>query len=98
MQTSIPELLNMVWPFLLMALVFYFTLYRPQKKDQQKREKMLSDLKVGNAIVTIGGIYGTILKLGEKKAIIKIAENVEIEVARTAISYVENHKRALKDE
>lgn len=93
MQMNIPELINMVWPFLLMALVFYFTLYRPQKKDQQKRENMLSTLKVGNEIVTIGGIYGDIVKLGEHKVLIKIADNVEIEVARTAISYIDNQKK-----
>lgn len=92
METNILELINMVWPFLLMALVFYFTLYRPQKKDQQKREKMLSSLKVGNEIVTIGGIYGNIVKLGEHKVIIKIADNVEVEVARTAVSYIDNQK------
>lgn len=92
METNIPELINMVWPFLLMALVFYFTLYRPQKKDQQKRENMLSTLKVGNEIVTIGGIYGNIVKLGEHKVIIKIADTVEVEVARTAVSYIDNQK------
>ena len=96
MQTNITELINMVWPFLLMALIFYFTLYRPQKKDQQKRENMLSSLKVGNEIVTIGGIYGSIVKLGDNKAVIKIADNVEVEVARTAISYIDNQEKKVE--
>ena len=72
------------------ALVFfYFILWRPQKKEQKKRGDFLSSLKKGDKIVTIGGLYGVIVRLGEKSAVIQIAEKLEVEVARTAISHAQ---------
>ena len=47
-------------PIALMLLIFYFLLYRPQKKAQKERQEMLDSLKVGARVITIGGIYGTI--------------------------------------
>ena len=73
-------------PIALMILIFYFLLYRPQKKARQERDAMLSSLKVGTRVITIGGIYGTIVGLTNEIVRLKIAENVEIEVARGSIS------------
>ena len=50
-------------PILLMVLIFYFLLYRPQKKAQSKRRNMLEALKRGTRIITVGGIYGTIISI-----------------------------------
>lgn len=82
--------INAFWPFLLMAVVCYFMLYRPQKKEQQKRSRLLDGLKRGDRIVTVGGIYGTIVTLGEKKVTLRIAEKVEIDISRTAVSYYQD--------
>lgn len=90
MPTDTMSMINTVWPFLLMGLVFYFMLYRPQKKEQEKRTNMLNSLKVGDKVVTIGGIYGTIKKINETKAKIEIAENIEIDVVRSAISHFQD--------
>ena len=90
MPTDTMSMINTVWPFLLMGLVFYFMLYRPQKKEQEKRTNMLHSLKVGDKVVTIGGIYGTIKKINETKAKIEIAENIEIDVVRSAISHFQD--------
>lgn len=75
-----------VWPFLALAVVFYFVLDRPHKKEQQRRKRMLENLKRGDKIVTVGGMYGVITRVSEKKVTIRLAENVEIEFLRTAIS------------
>ncbi|MBR4152043.1 MAG: preprotein translocase subunit YajC [Selenomonadaceae bacterium] len=75
-------------PIALMILIFYFLLYRPQKKAQKEREEMLGSLKVGSRVITIGGIYGTIISLTDEIVILKIADNVEIEIARGSISSV----------
>ncbi len=72
-------------PILFMVLIFYFLLYRPQKKAQQERTEMLGNLKVGVEIITIGGIYGTITELAEESLKIKIADGVEIKISRNAI-------------
>lgn len=81
-------------PIAVMLLIFYFLLYRPQKKARQERDTMLSSLKVGSRVVTIGGIYGTIVALTEEVVTLKIAANVEIEVSRNAINSVAENKNA----
>ena len=73
---------------LLMILIFYFLLYRPQKKARQERDAMLSSLKVGSRVITIGGIYGTIVGLTNEIVRLKVADNVTIEVARGSINGV----------
>jgi len=88
-----PELMQTIqamWPIALMAVIFYFMLYRPQKKEQQKRAEMLNNLKKGDRVVTIGGLHGTITALNDKIVTLKVAEKVELEFSRTAISHSQN--------
>ncbi len=86
-------LLNSLWPFVLMGGIFYFMLWRPQKKEQQKRLDLLNSLKEGDEIITIGGIYGTITAISEKRVKVRVAENVDIEMARNAVSGFQNPSR-----
>ncbi len=84
-----PETMGTVgtWgPILIMVLIFYFLLYRPQKNEQKRRRNMLDNLKKGNRVMTIGGIYGQGTEITDKIVKIKIAEHVEIEVARSSIN------------
>ncbi|MBD3878094.1 MAG: preprotein translocase subunit YajC [Quinella sp. 1Q5] len=81
-------------PIILMVLIFYFLLYRPQKKAREAHDAMLSSLKVGSRVITIGGIYGTIVSLSDDIVRLKIADNVEIEVARGSINGVAETKSA----
>ncbi len=83
-------LLNSLWPFVLMGGIFYFMLWKPQKKEQQRRQDLLNSLKEGDEIITIGGIYGTITSISEKRVKVKVAEGVEIEMARNAVSGFQN--------
>ena len=69
-----------------MFLIFYFFVIRPQKKSDQKREFFQSNLKKGDKVVTAGGIYGTIASVGSEKISLKVAENVDIEILRGAIT------------
>lgn len=75
-------MINAIWPFILMGGIFYFMLYRPQKQEQQKRQRMLDSLKKGDKVVTIGGMFGVITAISEKK----VTLNVEVDFARSAIS------------
>lgn len=77
-------------PIVLMIAIFYFLLYRPQKNEQKRRKAMLDALKVGDEVVTIGGIYGKVSSLDEKIVHLKVAENVEIKVARASVNAVVN--------
>ena len=63
-------------------------IYRPQKRDQKKRSEMLQALKPGTRVMTIGGIYGEITKIKDERIRIKVAENVEIWIRRSAVGNV----------
>lgn len=79
-------MINAVLPFFLMGGIFYFMLWKPQKKQQQDRQNLLNSLKKGDKIVTIGGIYGTITDLSERTVKVEVAEGVEITMVRSAVS------------
>ena len=72
-------------PFLLILAIFYFIILMPMKKRQQKVKEFLDALKVGDRVITTGGIYGSVTRLNEQSLQLQIANNVRIEVARTAI-------------
>ena len=73
-------------PVVFMLVVFYFLLYRPQKKEQTARKNMLMNLKKGNKIVTVGGVYGTITEIKDDIVKIKIADKVDVEIARMSVA------------
>lgn len=85
-------------PILFMILIFYFLLYRPQQKARKERDEMLSSLKVGTKIITAGGIYGTITALDDTTVTIKIADNVEITLTRSAVGTVAPEKKVVADD
>jgi preprotein translocase subunit YajC len=72
-------------PFVLVLGIFYFIILLPMKKRQQKVQAFLSALKVNDRVITSGGIYGTITKVGDSSIQLQIANNVRIEVSRAAI-------------
>ena len=74
-----------VVPFILILGIFYFIILLPTKRKQQKVQEFLDNLKVNDKIVTTGGIYGQITRLGEQSVQIQVADKVRIEVARQAI-------------
>jgi len=76
-------------PFALIIGVFYFLIIRPQNKKQKETQKMLSALKKGDKIVTIGGIHGTIQSVKESTVIVRVDDNVKLEFSRSAISNVQ---------
>ena len=81
-----PEMLGTWGPIVVMIAIFYFLLYRPQKKQQNRRRAMLDSLKKGDQVITIGGIYGTIEEIGDKSLKLKIADGVVIEVVRSSVN------------
>ena len=72
-------------PFALVLAIFYFVILLPMKKRQKKVQEFLSALKVGDKVVTSGGIYGSIAKVGEDAVQLQIAPNVRVDVSRAAI-------------
>jgi preprotein translocase subunit YajC len=72
-------------PFALVLGIFYFIILLPMQRRQKKVQQFLADLKVGDRVVTTGGIYGQITRLGEKSVQIQIADKVKIEIAKAAV-------------
>lgn len=89
MQGDTLAMLNSLFPIVLMGGVFYFMLWRPQKQEQQKRKELLDGLKVGDKVITLGGMLGEITQINDKCVTLKLAENVEIEFLRTAIGHLQ---------
>jgi len=72
-------------PFALILGIFYFVMVMPMRKRQQKVQAFLSALKVGDRVITTGGIHGSITRLADQVVQIQIANNVRIDVSRAAI-------------
>jgi preprotein translocase subunit YajC len=66
----------------------YFVMFRPQKKRQEQQQKLISALKTGDRVVTNGGIHGLISNVKETTVIVKVADNVKIEMEKSAITTV----------
>lgn len=75
-------------PIVAIGLVFYFLVIAPASKQRKKQQAMIDALKKGDRVLTTGGIYGTIQGVESDAVYLKIAENVKVKVARTAISGV----------
>jgi len=75
-------------PIILIFVIMYFLMFRPQAKKQKEMRKMLEALQKGDRVLTIGGVFGVVAGLKEKEnvVILKIADNVKIEVTKTAIA------------
>ena len=85
---NLQEMLQASWPILLMIIIFYILLYRPQKKQHKERKNLLDSLQLGAKIITVGGIYGEIINIQGDRLTIKVAHNVNLDVARSAIANV----------
>ena len=79
-------MLNMVFMFVILGVMFYFLLIRPQQKQQQ--EELLKNTKTGDKVLMSSGIYGIVSNVKEKTLMVKIADNVKVEVLKSAISSV----------
>ncbi len=73
---------------LVIFAIFYFLLVRPQMKRQKEHQAMVNSLKKGDKVVTTGGIHGTIVGIKDDVAIVKIAEEVKIEVSKSCVAAI----------
>ncbi len=86
---ALPTGLASFLPFLLIIVVFYFLLIRPQQNRQRKWQDMLGNLKPGDRVTTTGGIRGVILSIKDDAIQLRVApDNLRIEVAKSAIASV----------
>ena len=77
-------------PLVIIMVIFYVLLILPAQRRQKKTQAMLSALKSGDKVITSGGLYGTIVGLEDEAVQLRIAEQVKVKVARSAISGVQS--------
>ncbi len=85
-QSAVPSGLTALLPLLLIMVIFYVLLILPAQRRQKKVAEMLGNLKTGDKVITSGGIYGTIVGLEGEAVQLRIADQVRIKVARSAIA------------
>jgi preprotein translocase subunit YajC len=89
-----PSAIASLLPFALMFVVLYLLILRPQMKKQKDQQRLIDELEKKDAIVTSGGIHGVIENIKDDILVVKIADNVKIEVSRAAVSKVKNKENA----
>jgi preprotein translocase subunit YajC len=72
-------------PFVMVLAIFYFIILLPMRRKQQKIQDFLGMLKVGDRVITTGGIYGQVTRLGDTSVQLQIADKIRIEVAKASI-------------
>ena len=85
MGSASSPLVNLL-PIILIFVIFYFLLIRPQKKQQDLHKKMISSLKKNDEVITAGGIYGTIMNVKDNTVTLKVDDNVKVEVQKSSIA------------
>lgn len=82
------SLFGSLLPFLLIILVFYFLILRPQQKRQKEKQKLLQSVKKGDKVITSSGMHGVVEGLDDKTLLVKIADNTKVKMERSAIATI----------
>jgi preprotein translocase subunit YajC len=75
-------------PFVFIFVIFYYVMVRPQRRRQQEQQRLIAALKTGDRVVTLSGIHGLISNVKETTVILKVADNVKIEIEKSAVGTV----------
>ena len=82
------QMLQMVGTFAIIGVMFYFLLLRPQQKQRKEQEELLKNVKTGDKVLLNSGIFGIVSNVKDKSLMVKIADNVKIEVLKSAVGSV----------
>ena len=85
-ESKQPSLLYQMAPIIFLALIFYFLVLRPQMKQQKQHQKLVSDLKKGDKVVTNGGIWGEVDEVDAASVRLKVNDKTKIRISRSAVS------------
>ena len=81
-------------PIILIVIVFYFLLIRPQQKRQKDRNQLLQKLAVGDHVVTVGGLHGVVVSLDGGTAVLRVEDGTKMKFERSAISSIREKSEA----
>ncbi len=85
-QAGAPDMLIQFAPIIIIGAIFYLLIFMPMRKRQRKVDMMINALKPGDKIITSSGIYATVERVKEKTFILKISDQVKIEVSKNAVA------------
>jgi preprotein translocase subunit YajC len=97
-SAAAPNLLAQLFPFALILLIFWFLVLMPMRRRQKKVQEFQAALKVGDRVITTGGIYGQITKLSDATVQLQIADKVRIEVAKAAVGGLQGQEPVVQPE
>ena len=84
---------SMFVPMILIFVIFYMLVFRPQKKEKKEKQEMRNNLKKNEQIVTAGGIHGTVVLVKENTVILRVDDNTKIEFDKESIAAVTKAKK-----
>ena len=85
-QAAVPDTIVQLAPLLIIGVIFYLLIFRPMRTKQKKLDAMITALKNGDKVITNSGIYGVVAGIKDSTLILKIADQVKIEIAKNAIA------------
>ena len=88
MTEAAPSPILQFLPLVFLFVIFYFLMIRPNQKRQKEHSDLLKNLEKNDEIVTAGGVHATVVSIGDKTAMIRIAENVRVEIDKVSIATV----------
>ncbi|MDP8230480.1 MAG: preprotein translocase subunit YajC [Candidatus Gorgyraea atricola] len=87
-----PNVIASLMPIIFIFGIFYFLLIRPQQKKQKDHEKVIQELKKNDEVVTSGGVHGTIVNVKDNTFVVRIDDNVKVEINKSAVSYLKKSR------
>ena len=92
------NMMQMMMPMLIIFVIFYFMLIRPQQRKEKERRKIIDNAKSGDRIMFGGGILGIVTNVKDNTFIVKIADNVKIEITKASVTNVLEKGEKVSDE
>ena len=92
-QTQAPGGIISFLPLILILGIFYLIVFLPARRRQKKLQVMIDNLKAGDKVITSGGIYGTIVGFKDDRIQLRVAENVKIELSRSAVTALQGSEQ-----
>lgn len=90
------NLLQLLFPFILVFVIFYLLIILPQRKKQKKHQEMVEQLKSGDKLITTGGIFGTVMGVQKDRIELKISANTKIDITKSAVGVILGEKKEEK--
>jgi preprotein translocase subunit YajC len=96
-QQGPQSIISLMFPFVLIIVIFYVMVFLPMRKRQNKVNDMINNLKTGDRVITTGGIYGTVDRIKDQTILLKVADQVKIEVAKNAVAGLQSAAEEKKE-